>query len=82
MNFEPSTIQVISIVSVATLLRSTFGFADAMFAMPLLAVIIGFSTYNPKNNLTESPVQDAKPFHRISGRIRKKMVQRHAIKQE
>lgn len=47
MNFEPSTILVISIVSVATLLRSTFGFADAMFAMPLLAVIIGLKTATP-----------------------------------
>jgi len=47
MYFEPSTILVISIVSVATLLRSTFGFADAMFAMPLLAVIIGLKTATP-----------------------------------
>ena len=47
MNFEPSTILVLSIVSFATLLRSTFGFADAMFAMPLLAVIIGLKTATP-----------------------------------
>jgi uncharacterized membrane protein YfcA len=47
MNFEPSTIMVLSIVSFATILRSTFGFADAMFAMPLLAVIIGLKTATP-----------------------------------
>ena len=47
MNFELSTILVLSIVSFATLLRSTFGFADAMFAMPLLAVIIGLKTATP-----------------------------------
>lgn len=38
---------VIAIVSFATLLRSTFGFADAMFAMPLLAVLIGLKTATP-----------------------------------
>jgi len=47
MNFEPSTILVISIVSVATLLRSAFGFADAVFAMPFLAGIIGLKTAPP-----------------------------------
>lgn len=47
MNFEPSTILVLSIVSCATLLRSTFGFADAMFAMPLLAILIGLKTATP-----------------------------------
>lgn len=47
MNFELSTILVLSIVSFATLLRSTFGFADAMFAMPLLAIIIGLKTAAP-----------------------------------
>jgi len=47
MNPELSTILVVSIVSFATLLRSTFGFADAMFAMPLLAVIIGLKTATP-----------------------------------
>lgn len=47
MNFEPATILVLSIVSFATLLRSTFGFADAMFAMPLLAIIIGLKTATP-----------------------------------
>ena len=47
MNFELSTILVLSIVSFATLLRSTFGFADAMFAMPLLAVLIGLKTATP-----------------------------------
>jgi len=44
MNFEPSTILAISIVSVATLLRSTFGLVDAMFATPLLAGIISLKT--------------------------------------
>lgn len=47
MNFEPSTILVISIVSVATLLRSIFGFGDAIFAMSPLAVIIGLKTAPP-----------------------------------
>lgn len=47
MNFELSTILVLSIISFATLLRSTFGFADAMFAMPLLAMIIGLKTATP-----------------------------------
>ena len=47
MSVELSTILVLSIVSFATLLRSTFGFADAMFAMPLLAIIIGLKTATP-----------------------------------
>jgi len=47
MSVELSTILVLSIISFATLLRSTFGFADAMFAMPLLAVIIGLKTATP-----------------------------------
>jgi uncharacterized membrane protein YfcA len=47
MYFEPSTILVLSIVSFATILRSTFGFADAMFAMPLLAILIGLKTATP-----------------------------------
>ncbi|MFH1991121.1 MAG: sulfite exporter TauE/SafE family protein [Pseudomonadota bacterium] len=47
MNPEPATILIVAIVSFATLLRSTFGFADAMFAMPLLAVIIGLKTATP-----------------------------------
>ena len=47
MPFELSTILVLSIVSIATLLRSTFGFADAMFAMPLLAIIIGLKIATP-----------------------------------
>jgi len=47
MNPEPATLLVVSIVSFATLLRSTFGFADAMFAMPLLAVLIGLKTATP-----------------------------------
>ncbi|MBL7179636.1 MAG: sulfite exporter TauE/SafE family protein [Desulfobacterales bacterium] len=47
MNPEPATVLIVSIVSFATLLRSTFGFADAMFAMPLLAVIIGLKTATP-----------------------------------
>ncbi|MEJ2749870.1 MAG: sulfite exporter TauE/SafE family protein, partial [Anaerolineae bacterium] len=48
MNPEASTVlAVVSIVAFATLLRSTFGFADAMFAMPILAVIIGLKTATP-----------------------------------
>ena len=47
MNLEPSTVLVVSIVSFASLLRSTFGFADAMFAMPLLAIVIGLKTATP-----------------------------------
>ena len=47
MGLDPSTILVICIVAFATLLRSTFGFSDAMFAMPLLAVIIGLKTATP-----------------------------------
>jgi uncharacterized membrane protein YfcA len=47
MSVELSIALVLPIVSFATLLRSTFGFADAMFAMPLLAIIIGLKTATP-----------------------------------
>ena len=47
MPIELSTALVLPIVSFATLLRSTFGFADALFAMPLLAIIIGLKTATP-----------------------------------
>lgn len=47
MNSKSSTILVVPIASFATSLRSTFGFADAMFAMPLLAVIIALKTATP-----------------------------------
>lgn len=47
MSIELSTALVLPIVSFATLLRSTFGFADALFAMPLLAIIIGLKTATP-----------------------------------
>ena len=39
MSIDLSIALVLPIVSFATLLRSTFGFADAMFAMPLLAAM-------------------------------------------
>lgn len=40
-------ILIILIIFIATLIRSTFGFGDALFAMPLLAVTAGIKTATP-----------------------------------
>lgn len=40
MPFDPTTAAVIGIVFLATLVRSTFGFGEALVAVPLLALVI------------------------------------------
>jgi len=40
-------ILIIGVIFIATLIRSSFGFGDALFAMPILAVIAGIKTATP-----------------------------------
>ena len=47
MNFTLISILVFIIVFISTLIRSTFGFGNALIAMPLLAFILGVKTATP-----------------------------------
>lgn len=47
MGLDVQTIGVLGIVFLAMLVRGTFGFGDALVAMPLLAVVIGVKTAAP-----------------------------------
>jgi uncharacterized protein len=40
MHFDPTVLEVCSILFLATVIRSTFGFGEALFAVPLLALVI------------------------------------------
>lgn len=40
MNIDPTTLRVAGILFIATVGRSTFGFGEALFAVPLLALLI------------------------------------------
>ncbi len=44
---EPTTLHVIIVIFVATLIRSTFGFGEALVAVPLLALRIPITTAAP-----------------------------------
>jgi uncharacterized membrane protein YfcA len=44
---DPTTLAVLSVVLFATLVRATFGFGDALVAMPLLVMIVGLKTATP-----------------------------------
>lgn len=44
---EPTTLWVLAIVAFATLVRATFGFGDALVAMPLLVMVVGLKTATP-----------------------------------
>ena len=47
MHFNTDTIWILFIVFFSTLVRSTFGFGNALVAMPLLVVIVGLKTATP-----------------------------------
>ncbi|MHC4441125.1 MAG: sulfite exporter TauE/SafE family protein [Planctomycetota bacterium] len=47
MDILPYTFLILTIVFFATLVRSIFGFADALIAMPLLAIIVGMKIATP-----------------------------------
>ena len=47
MIFDQEIILVLLIILASTLTRSTFGFGDAMVAMPLLSIVIGIKTATP-----------------------------------
>ena len=47
MDFNLYILPVLSILFLATLVRSTFGFGEALVAMPLLVNIVDFKTATP-----------------------------------
>jgi uncharacterized membrane protein YfcA len=47
MTFDAQTIAVIGVLLFSSLVRSTFGFGDALVAMPVLAVLLGLRTATP-----------------------------------
>ncbi len=47
MTFDPLTGTVVLILFGSTLVRSTFGFGDALIAMPLLSMAVGVKTASP-----------------------------------
>jgi uncharacterized membrane protein YfcA len=56
MPFEPYTASVLLILFFSTFIRSAFGFGDALIAMPLLAVVVGFKTATPLVALVASTI--------------------------
>ena len=44
---DPATLPVIGVVFLATLVRSTFGFGEALVAVPLLALVISVQVAVP-----------------------------------
>jgi len=56
MNFEPLTIIVLITVFLSTFTRSTFGFGDALIAMPLLAMTVGMQIATPLVALIASTI--------------------------
>ena len=50
---------VLSVVFLAALVRSTFGFGDALIAMPFLVVLVGLKTATPLMALIAWYLQDA-----------------------
>ncbi|MCK4801033.1 MAG: sulfite exporter TauE/SafE family protein, partial [Anaerolineales bacterium] len=47
MNFTLISILVFVIIFISTLIRSAFGFGNALIAMPLLVLILGIKTATP-----------------------------------
>jgi uncharacterized membrane protein YfcA len=47
LNFDPTTLHVIAVVFLATLIRSSFGFGEALVAVPLLALRIPIAQAAP-----------------------------------
>src|SRR6266576_5878197 len=45
--FDPTTVYVLAVIFVATLIRSTLGFGEALVAVPLLALRIPISVAAP-----------------------------------
>jgi uncharacterized membrane protein YfcA len=56
MGFEHSTAVVLGILFLSTFVRSTFGFGDALIAMPLLAVTVGMQVATPLVALIASTI--------------------------
>lgn len=56
MHLEPATIIVLTIVFLSTLTRSTFGFGDALIAMPLLTMAVGIQAATPLVALIASTI--------------------------
>ena len=47
MSVEWTTVQVLAVIFVATLIRSAFGFGEALVAVPLLALLMPVETAVP-----------------------------------
>ncbi len=47
MTFDPQTLAVLAVLFASTFIRATFGFGDALLAMPLLTVLIGLRGATP-----------------------------------
>ncbi|RLD00251.1 MAG: sulfite exporter TauE/SafE family protein [Chloroflexi bacterium] len=56
MNLKPHTIIVLAIILLSTFVRSTFGFGDALIAMPLLAMTVGIQIATPLVALIASTI--------------------------
>lgn len=56
MNLGPPTIVILVIVFLSTFTRSTFGFGDALIAMPLLAMTVGMQIATPLVALIASTI--------------------------
>ena len=56
MDVEPLTITVLATVFLSTFTRATFGFGDALIAMPLLAMSIGMQVATPLVALIASTI--------------------------
>lgn len=47
MLLNPQTMTILGVLFCSTIVRSTFGFGDALLAMPILAVVVGLKTATP-----------------------------------
>jgi len=56
MEFDLQTAAVIGVLFASTLVRSTFGFGDALLAMPILVMIVGLRTATPLVALAASTI--------------------------
>ncbi len=56
MQFDLQTLAVVGVLFVSTLVRSTFGFGDALLAMPLLAMVTGLRIATPLVALVASTI--------------------------
>ncbi len=59
MTIDPIVIVVLLVIFLAALARSTFGFADALIAMPLLTIVAGLEVARPLVALTAATISAA-----------------------